>query len=256
MNSNSSFKSTSNEFILNTSSHKGKQLAVEEFLKECDYKIKKPKAPIRLHKRTLTVLTEEELFGGDVEVNKFDCFITPKEEEKIQFYYNNHNNNNTNAKENSYFFLNSWQNNTINKIDLDYNITSKKLNYAMQSVCSKSTLRKAEDYLRYESSININFDEFEYEKLKLKWKENIEMVNSQAFSICGNSNIECKNINKYFPINSVFNIAVYNILMFILLVTVYVKSQIDSYLDKITQEPLFRYELIFHEHINDYIKYK
>jgi hypothetical protein len=162
-----------------------------------------------------------------MEVNKFDCFVTPKED-KLQC---------------DYMFLNSWQN-TINKIDFNYT-TNKKLD---QSVGSKSTIKKVEDYLKFESSLKFNFEEIEYEKLKLKWKETIEVVQSDSFSYLVNRSVSTQSM--------MCNVIIYNVLIILLLGAFYIKTQVDNFIESIVYRPLFRYELIFHTNINDYIKYR
>jgi hypothetical protein len=223
MNSNSSFKSITSIG----------QLAIEELSRDPEYKITRPKFPYRLHKKTLTVLTEEELLGGEMEVNKFDCFITPREGDgKIQT--------------SDYMFLNSWQN-TINKIDFNYTTTKKQ--QLDQSICSKSTIKKVEDYLRYESTVKINFDEFEYEKLKLKWREGVEVVKSESFSI-----ISPPRLNS--PYRVLYNVILFKCILIVLLFCLYLKTHVDNYLESIVYRPVFRYELVFHDDIDEYIKYK
>ena len=197
-----------------------KRLCIESFMKDStnDNNLKRG-----FHRKTLTILTEEtDAFKMKEEL------ITPK---------------NYVINPESYYFTNSWQK-SLNKVEFNFSLNkNNELNFTSDK--SKSTLKRAEEYLdcKNNSSIKIDFDNFEIEKIKLRWSECVK-ISSEAFTIKSNKKI------RFFPV------FIINVIIILICLYIYSRYILKAYLISISNNPLFKYEIVYHSNIKDFMNYK
>jgi flagellar basal body rod protein FlgB len=173
------------------------------------------------------VLTEEELEM----MRQREELITPKNA-RISF------------RPDSYYFTNSFQN-SVNKAEFNFT-TNKKIEMAIttdQSV-SRSTLRRAEEYLdcRNNSSVKIDFENLELEKIKLRWNECVKITNDSFM-------IEKRKSTRSLKL-MIFLLNIFFLFICIFMCGCYVSRKYRESLEIIS---ISRYELVYHSNMKDFI---
>jgi hypothetical protein len=199
-----------------------RRLAVESFLADSSsnkFNLQRLKG---FHRKTLTVLTEEEL-------KQKDEYVTPK-------------NNRILFRPDNYYFTNSFQN-SVNKAEFNFT-TNKKIEMVLMGdkSASHSTHRRAEEYLdcKNNSMVKIDFENIEIEKVKQRWNECV--ITNDNFTIEGEKE------------NSIcWIIFLINLLLVLICMFMYFKYVWSSYVEKIDVIPITRYELVYHNNMKDFI---